>query len=184
MRHWFPLAVLLAVAGEARGQQVDAPDHRANVRVGVSTGDDNGRPTICLDVAVAYGVAVEGCGTGSGFLHQDDGQEMAHFRAKWTAHERGWAGGTVRVQPGAGFAELEIGTDTPGFDFGDPGGPVTSVAGPEAAVSVQWIRSLGKGFELVGNVSAGAAYFGHADRLADPQDRLQPFVSLEVGAGW
>jgi hypothetical protein len=189
------ISLIACVAGTARaepadpkgatGEPTDGPRPHFNLRVGGSTADDNRRPTICAEVGIAFGVSAEGCGTGSGFLHRDDGGEMAHFRAKVRIARRPVRGGAVDLALGAGFAELEVGRDDPGFDFGAPGGvEPTSVAGPESSISAQYLAPLGRGFELIANASVGLAYFRHAPELAVPQSRLQPFASFELGVGW
>lgn len=167
----------------APARATDAPvtEHRVNLRVGASTADTNQRPTICAEIAVAWGLSVEGCGTGSGFLHHDDGGQIAHFRAKKILVTRG----AVAFAAGLGFAELEVGRDDPGFDFDtpDPREP-TSVAGPDAALSARYLSPLGRGFELIANMALGLAYFHHAPALAVPQRHTQPYASFEIGVGW
>lgn len=179
------LLVALARSAAADGAPMTDDDgNRANMRVGVSTTDDNGRPTICLEVTAFAQLSFEGCGTGSGFLHTDPGQELAHFRLKWAVYRRKLGGGTLRAQVGGGFAELEVGQDSPGFEFGEPGQGATAAAGPEASASVQWMRSLGKGWELVGSFTGGMAWIPHAPDLILPRSEAQPFASFELGVGW
>lgn len=162
-----------------------AADNRINLRLGGATTDDTGRPTICLDVRVWSGLDIESCGTGSEIIHNEPGREMAHFRATWTFLERATDRGTGKLRAGGGFAELQVGVDNLGFDFGDPD-PTTrgSVAGPEAVVQGQWLVPLGVGVEAVISATAGVAAFAEADKLVTPQRAVQPFVSFEVGVGW
>lgn len=192
--------VLALTAGVARAQPAgDAPDiddagdtaeaarraaNRVNLRLGTASTDDTGRPTICLEIKALGPVSVEGCGTGSGFLHSASGGELAHFRAKARIYQRAARGGLMRVQAGLGLAELQLDADQPGFEFGAPTGRKIEAAGPEAAMSVQWLRPLARGWELVMGTSAGAAWIPHAGELAEPQGTLQPFVSFEAGMGW
>jgi hypothetical protein len=159
-------------------------DNRINLRLGGASTDTTGVPTICMEVRAVAGLSVEGCGTGSGFLHSQSGGEMAHFRAKWQVFGRVAAGGTLRLQGGLGFAELQLDADRPGFDFGAPRGSSIETAGPEGSVSLSWLRPMGAGWELIANTTGGLAWFPHAGALATPQDRAQPFVSFEVGVGW
>ncbi len=161
--------------------QLDTKSH-FNLRVGAATTDDNGRATICLEVSVWRQLSVEGCGTGSGFLHQDDGSQMAHFRAKWALWRSKLPRGDFIVQAGLGFAELEIGADEPGFDFGSPDG--NSASGGEVAASVQYQAPFGRGFELVASGSIGIAYISGANELPTSPSRAQPFASFELGVGW
>ncbi len=188
------LLLLIAAPGAARGQHAhdatprgEAPPpvaNRLNLRVGGASTDHNGVPTLCLEVTVVARATVEACGTGSGILHTQPGGEMAHFRAEWRLLQVAAAAGTGQVQLGAGFAELEVGDDRPGFQFGSPGADQASIAGPEAALSVGWMRGVGRGFDVIANATVGAAYFDGAPELAVPRERWQPFASIEVGVGW
>jgi hypothetical protein len=154
------LAALALAAGPARadGESIEAGageraapvTNRINLRVGAATTDRNGRPTICLDVRIFAGFGVESCGTGQAVLHDDPGREMAHFRGTWTLLTRHTDHGTGKLRAGAGFAELQVGADHPGFRFGSPD-PADrgSISGPEAAVSGQWLIPLAGGVEAV-----------------------------------
>jgi hypothetical protein len=186
-------AVVLA-AGPARaeeslepggGERATPAQNRVNVRIGSSTSDDTGRPTLCVDVRIVSGFGLESCGTGQALIHNDDGREMAHFRGTWTLVTRHTGRGTGKLRAGAGFAELQVGRDHPGFDFGSPHTiDRGAVAGPEAVVQGQWLLPLGKGVEAVASFTAGAAAFAKADELVIPQRAIQPFVSFELGLGW
>jgi hypothetical protein len=191
------LAPLRGWAQEATGESVvridDAEDadaraaraeNRVNLRVGGASTDTTGVPTICMEVRAVWRLSVEGCGTGSGFLHSQSGGEMAHFRAKWQAFGHVVGGGQLRVHGGVGFAELQLDADQPGFDFGSPRGSRIETAGAEGSLSLSWLRPMGAGWELIANATGGMAWLPHADELATPQDRAQPFVSLELGVGW
>ena len=159
------------------------PAHRFNLRAGFASSDTVDRPTICLEVVAVSAVSAEACGTGSGILHDQVGRQLAHFRLNVAVAQRAVQGGWASLRAGAGFAELEVGEDRPGFDFGAPDQP-GSTAGPDGAVSLQWMRTIGGGVELVGTGTIGMAWFSGADRLLQPQDALQPYASLELGVGW
>lgn len=178
----------VAVADEATEpgtREVAATPNRVNVRLGGATTDDTGRPTICVDVRLVAGLGVETCGTGQGVIHDELGSEMAHFRATYTVLERVTPRGVGRLRAGAGFAELQVGLDHPGFRFGAPDAVDRgSVAGPEAAVQGQWLVPLAGGVEAVVSLTAGVAAFANADELVVAKDRVQPFASFEVGVGW
>lgn len=194
------LVVIAAIAGAPALVAADPPaddpapdvapgeadtDNRVNLRIGGSTADANGRPVVCAEVAITWGISVEGCGTGSGFLHTDDGGEIAHFRLNKRIWGTRLGRGRVQTAGGLGFAELEVGEDSAGFDFGSPGGVApTSVAGPEASLSARYLAPLGRGFEFLANASLGLAWFSGAPDLVAPQERLQPFASFELGVGW
>jgi len=166
----------------------DAPrpaSNRLNMRLGGATSDDTGRPTICLDVRIFAGFGVESCGTGQAIIHNEAGREMAHFRGTWTFLETTTSRGVGKLRAGAGFAELQVGQDHPGFKFGEPDKVDRgSVAGPEAMLQAQWLVPLAKGVEAVTSLTAGFAVFSEADKLVIPQDAVQPFVSFEIGVGW
>ena len=171
------------------GSGKDASDHppihnRLNFRVGFATSDLNGRPTICLDVNIAFGFGVESCGTGQQLIHNDPDQEMSHYRVNYTAVQRSLWKGTLKARGGLGFAEMQVGRDNPGFVFGSPDADRGSVSGPEAAISAQWLAPLYKGFDFVITGTAGLAYFSHADELATTKSDLQSFASIEAGIGW
>jgi len=182
------LVMLPAASAQSRDQQpgddrsTTAGVHYLNLRVGGGSGGAMGKPVICVEARVWTRLSLETCGTGAGLLTELSGTDIAHFRAKvamrqWAAH-----GGIVRVQLGLGFAELEVGDDDPGFDFG--GGSGVETAGPEASTAVQYLASLGHGVEAVASLSAGVAYFAHGPDLAISQRAWQPFVGLEIGAGF
>jgi hypothetical protein len=167
----------------------DPSDHppivnRLNFRVGMASTDLNGRPTICLDVRIAYGFGIESCGTGQQLIHDDPDQEMSHYRVNYTFAERTLWKGTLHARGGLGFAELQVGKDNPGFVFGSPDADRGSTSGPEAAVSAQWLLPLYKGLDFVVTGTAGLAYFAHASELATTKSDLQSFASLEAGIGW
>ena len=191
---WLALLILLG-AGVARADDSESTEpgasaarptpNRVNLRLGNATSDSTGRPVICVDVRLWRGLGVESCGTGQGVIHDEPGEEMAHFRATWSVFERAFTAGTARVRGGVGWAELQVGVDHPGFHFGEPDQKERgSVAGPEAAVQGQMLIPLGKGIEAVASVTAGLAIFQHADELITPQSNTQPFASVEIGLGW
>lgn len=189
------LALVLVVPALARADEpvdqgsADPGDHppivnRINLRVGNASTDTNGRPTICLDVRVYGRFGVESCGTGQAILHNDPGNEMAHFRATYSIADRSLWKGTLHARGGLGFAEMQVGVDHPGFNFGSPDADRGSVAGPEASLSAQWLLPLYKGFDFVVTGTAGLAYFARADELATTKSDVQGFASIEAGIGW
>jgi hypothetical protein len=189
---WLVIFVVL-VGGIASADEATEPgtstakptSNRVNLRLGSATSDSTGRPVICLDVRLWRGLGVESCGTGQGVIHDEPGEELAHFRATWSVLERAFSAGTTRIRGGVGWAELQVGVDHPGFHFGDPDTTERgSVAGPEAAVQGQLLVPLGKGIEAVASVTAGVAVFAEADKLIVPQSNTQPFASVEIGLGW
>ncbi len=171
------------------GGAVDPSDHapitnRINLRVGGASTDTTGYPTICMDVRIAFRIGVEACGTGQALLHDEPGNEMAHFRVNYSILDRSLWKGTLHARAGVGFAELQLGKDNPGFNFGAPDADRGSVAGPEAALSAQWLLPMYKKLDFVVTGTAGLAYFAGAPELATSKSELQSFVSVEAGVGW
>jgi hypothetical protein len=192
-RPTFVTALLLgAGAAAARADEAAAPraapradvPTRISLRIGGASSDDIGLPVVCVDVRLVAGLGVESCGTGAELWQHEDGRQMAHLRATWLLHEGALLGGRGRVRPGVGLAELQVGADTPGLDFGAPGGDRVAVAGPEAALQGQYVLPLGRGLEALATATLGAAYVAHARELIAPQRTVQPFVSVELGVGW
>jgi hypothetical protein len=165
-------------------QQEHAP-YRVNLRVGSSSTDRNGMPTVCVEVRVFADLNVESCGTGADLWHNSEGPEMMHARASWEVVDKTTRRGRGGLRVGGGFAEMSVGDDKLGFQFGDPDNadPV-SVAGPEVAVSAQWTMPLGKKLEAVGTFTGGVGYFAGARKLILPRDEVQPFASIDIGVGW
>jgi len=154
----------------------------ANLRIGPSTSLLH--PQICAEVAPLDLVSIEACGTGSGFLHNDPAAEIAHFRGKvrlGAAHID-----NVQVEPwlAAGFAELQVGEDGPGFDFFGTGQTGVETAGPDVGASVRALLPIGLGVELLGELGVGLAYFAFAPALLDPQAAFQPSASATFGVGF
>lgn len=159
-------------------------ENRVNVRLGKSSADTDGRPSICVDVRVYWRFGVETCGTGQAIIHNDPGQEMMHIRANYTIADRSLWKGTLNARGGIGFAELQIGPDDPGFSFNHAATNGNSTAGPEAAFSAQWLLPLYKKIDFVMTATAGVAYFAGAPDLSASKTEMQGFASLEAGIGW
>lgn len=180
------LAGGLAQAGEVAataGSALDvAPRHYGNLRIGASTSST--RPTLCLELAPLERLSVEACGNGSGFLHHEAEPELAHFRAHFLLAS--WKTPLFWLQPrlSAGFAELQLGADGSGFHFEDTGPSGVETAGPELGASLRALLPVSAGFELVGELGLGAAYFHHAPRLLRPQAAFQPTAAFSLGVGF
>lgn len=129
-------------------------------------------------------LALEACGNGSGFLHQEPAPEIAHFRGKVRLLQQRL--GPVYLEPwlGLGFAELQVGADAPGFDFFGTGPTDVETAGAEAGGALRAVLPLGAGFEVIGNVDLSLAYFPRAPDLVRPMSPWQPTLSADVGIGW
>jgi hypothetical protein len=175
------------VSGEARARAEPAFPTRnfANLRVGGSTANGNGRPELCLELSPVSFLSVEGCGTGSGFLHGDPEPEVAHFRTKLrlrSFEREGW--GTLQLVLAAGLAEAQVGEDDLGLQFTGTDARRVSTAGPELGVGLRFLRPLASGFELVGDFNLGMAWLPHAPELVKPGDSWLPSASLSFGVGF
>ncbi|HLM46164.1 MAG TPA: hypothetical protein VK458_20005 [Myxococcaceae bacterium] len=159
-----------------------APRNYGNLRIGAST--SSRRPAMCLELSPLELLSVEGCGTGSGFLHNDPEPEIAHFRS-WVKLTS-WKLGATWLQPrlGVGFAELQVGEDGSGFSFNGVGATGVATAGPEAGASLRMLLPTVGGVELVGEVGMSVAYFHYAPRLILPQSSFQPSASFSLGVGF
>ncbi|MEZ4368693.1 MAG: hypothetical protein R2939_20820 [Kofleriaceae bacterium] len=190
-RAWAP-ALLVVTTSTAAAEPAPPPTltvgaaiQRVNLRLGGASTDHVDRPVVCVDVRVWAGFGIESCGTGAELLHHDEGRQMAHLRATAALVHGRVPGGVGRLRVGAGIAELQVGADVPGLVFGAPTDAArAAVAGPEAVVQGQYLVPLRGGVEAIASVTVGAAYFAHAHELGEPQERLQPLVSVEVGLGW
>lgn len=174
--------------------QSDAPDPRdrdvaesrtyVNARVGAASSNQSGRPEVCVEGAPLSVLSVEACGTGAQVWHDDPEPEMAHFRLKGRvlslAFPHFWLQGFV----GAGFAELQVARDEPGFSFGDASDSLSSTAGAELSLSARALVPIRYGLELLADVGLAGAYMPYADQLVRPQSRFQPTLSASIGIGF
>ncbi|WP_148282408.1 hypothetical protein [Corallococcus coralloides] len=171
-----------APVGVAVEQRDEPPRNYGNLRAGAST--SGRRPSICLELSPLARLGVEACGTGSGFLHRDPEPEIAHFRANLTLTSFKTRLGWLQPRLSAGFAELQIGEDSSGFDFGGSGPTGVETAGPEVGASLRALLPISSGFEFVGELGFSAAYFNAAPQLIRPQARFQPSASFTLGVGF
>lgn len=190
------LTVLTVGAAPARAQDPEAaappaspadegaPRQYASFRVGASTANESRRPELCLEVAPFAFLSLEACGTGSGFLHHDPEPEIAHFLVKVVVAAIDANVAWIEPQLGAGFAELQIGADDPGFDFGGTGARAVETAGPELAGGARALVPIDEGFEAVMSMRLGLAWFPYAPELAVPASEWVPSLSFTLGAGF
>lgn len=155
-----------------------------NLRIGGAVPFADERPEICLEAAPHRRFSFEMCGTGSGFLHHAPDPELMHARARLRlasiASRLGW------FEPHllAGFAELQVGDDDPGFDFTGPGRLGTETAGPEAGLALRWLTAIGDDWEAIAEASVSLAWLPHAPDLQRPESALQPTAQLSLGFGF
>ena len=163
--------------------QKEEVHNRINLRAGYSTATTNGRPTICLEGIVSQKGALETCGTGYGFVHQEPGIDFVHFRGKWSVYRKSFADAQLVAQIGAGFAEVQLAGDQLGFQFSGAGDGIET-AGPEVSTSIQVLRGLGPKTDLIIDMNGGAAYFYYGPNLIVPQPQIFPFFEISAGFGW
>lgn len=168
---------------QAQKNQKSDVRNRMNIRAGFSTATTNGRPTICLEGLVVRKLALETCGTGYGFVHQESGIDFVHFRGKWSVFQKSFGNAQLIGQFGVGFAEVQLADDQLGFQFTGAGEGIET-AGPEMSTSLQFVRQLGPKTNLILDINGGAAYFHYGPNLIVPQSQLFPFFELSAGFGW
>jgi hypothetical protein len=155
-----------------------------HMRVGGSSGNQTARPEICAEVAPHERLSLQACGTGAGIWHRDPAPQLAHFRADFHITAVRALGGVLKPLFGLGFAEMQVGRDDPGFKFASAGGRRVETSGPEAALSLRYVRPLDRNFELIGDAHLGAAWLQYAPELVTPMARFQPFLGIGVGVGF
>ena len=158
-----------------------------DLRAGVDRLDQQ-HPFLCAEVSPLRGWSLEGCGTGSGFLHRDpDAPDMAHFRGRGRAASMSLGRATAEMLIGVGFAEIQRAADQPGFRFGAPDtdDPVEA-AGPEASVSIKGRYPLDpKGWTYItADLNAGAAAIPGAPAVLGQQGPIVPFAAFTLGFGF
>ena len=196
MAQLYSILALLAVAAapsapsgvpEVRDDAVlevaEPPGAFVTFRIGAAATDAD-TPYLCVELVPFGLVGVEGCGTGAGFLSRAVDHDIAHFRAKARVGTWHTAIGWLTPQLFAGFAELELGEDAPGLDFGGTGPGGNETAGAEAGASARWSERLADGFELLLELEVGVMFFPAAPELLLPQPSWQPILNLTAGVGW
>ncbi len=158
-----------------------------DLRGGYDRLDDLSHPYLCLQGMPLGFLALEACGTGAGVLHQGDGTDMAHFRAKAEVLEVGGGRARASLMPGVGFAEIQVGQDRPGFQFGEAKelAPVEA-AGAEASLSIQgryWVDPGARTY-VTGVLDGGAAVIPAAPAVTGGGGPVVPFASFTVGFGF
>ncbi len=171
-----------AAAGKPAKEASEPPRNYVNLTMGASTGTVG--PVICGEVAPLAVLAVAACGNGSGVLYDQGMAEIAHFRATFTPIS--WHLRELWFQPrlSLGIAEMQVGVDAPGFDFGGTGPTGMATAGPEAGAALRGLWPIYKGLEVVSELSLGLAYFSSARELVRPQSTWQPSATVSLGVGF
>lgn len=146
----------------------------------------SGNAMICAEIGPWRYLAVEGCGSGAGFLYEaGQPNEMVHFRLEGSVPL--WADRRLELllQPGFGFAEIERGGDAPGFRFG----PARSEdqregAGPEASLGMKLRVWPHERFHATAELNAGAAWIRSAPVVLDRGSPWVPFAIGSMGLGF
>jgi hypothetical protein len=164
--------------------KVAEPPTRNWVNLRVGAGTSSGKMVLCGEVEPLERLSLEACGTGSELLHQEHPREISHYRMKYRLASWKTEIGWLQPRVGLGFAELQVGEDDVGFDFGGVGPRGTSTSGPEASFGLRALYPLGAGIELVGELNLGAAWFRFAPDLTTPLSAFQPTAAVSFGVGW
>ena len=182
-----PVAVAQEVSGETYLQRPVAGHPVFDFRAGVDTQSAGSHPYLCAEGYPLRWLSLEGCGTGSGFLHHGSEPEMAHFRARITGVHHAWGRVGLDGLVGAGFAEVQQGEDQIGFKFGKPTQTTAiEAAGPEASVGVKgrlWLDQGGRTY-ATGDLTGGAAVIAGAPEVLGHGGAAVPFGALTVGVGF
>lgn len=183
---WF-VAVAVAQESQTFTARPVAGFEVAELRGGVQGGVEGGAASLCLEVDSPWGLGLDACGSGAGFLYPSPAglAEMVHFRLEGTipVYTRGRV--AASVQPGLGFAEIERGADAPGFLFGDARSrDQREAAGVEGAVSGKLRYWPHERFFVTGEVSVGAGYLPAAPVVLGHGGPWVPFALGTVGVGF
>ncbi len=177
-----------AWAGDVRVERYQGRSVRpiADLRIGVDgvgQGTDRVLPYVCGEIMPMRRLSIEGCGNGSGILHQSDAPDMAHFRLRGVVATQS-SGRTDRsVIAGIGFMEVQRTADRPGFRFGEAQTGAVEAAGPEASLGVKgryWLADRGY---LTADAVVGVGHVGGAPAVMGWNSPIVPFASLTVGLG-
>jgi hypothetical protein len=148
-------------------------------------GSTGGPLTVCAQISPLARFAFEACGNGSGWLHADDVPDFAHFRVRFVVAQFQQRAVTYAFGGAVGFAELQSGADTPGFQFGEPNDPnPVEAAGPEASVGAQariWLHE--RAYATVA-LDVGAAHVPGAPAVVGTAGPVVGFGTLTIGAGF
>ena len=163
---------------------------RANLRIGIDTSniqvEEEGTsplPYLCGQVYFKERLSIEGCGNGSGFLHQRDVPDTSHFRVRYSLYEKNRDRLQWNFDIGLGFVEYQIGEDQIGFTFGEaiPGQVETS--GPEGMFSLSGKWWFWENSYINTDISVGGSYVVGAPVVLQSTP-FQYFGSCTVGVGF
>ena len=163
---------------------------KANLRIGIDTSNKQVEdeyisplPYLCGQVYIKERLSIEGCGNGSGFLHQRNVPDTSHFRARYSLYEKNISDFQWNLDIGLGFVEYQIAEDQIGFTFGEaiPGQVETS--GPEGMFSLSGKLWFWENSYINTDLSFGGAYVVGAPVVLQ-STTVQYFGSFTVGFGF
>jgi hypothetical protein len=130
-------------------------------------------------------MTVEGCGTGSGFLHHADEPDLAHFRTRFVgfSERRGrWDGSALL---GVGFAEIQRGVDDEGFLFGPArSDDQNEGAGPEVSAGLKGRAWFLERAYASADLNVGVAHIPSAPTVNGQEGPWVPFAAMTAGIGF
>jgi len=155
------------------------------LRGGVDTFTDQAVPQICGEVHPLPYLALDACGTGSGWFHQRPSDEMSHYRVEADLPLLARGRGEVWLQPGLGFAEVQRGVDAAGFRFGDEvaAGQVEA-AGAEGTVSLRGRAWVHERVFAVAEANVGLAWIPGAPQAVGAAGPAVPSAGITAGLGF
>ena len=163
---------------------------KANLRIGIDTSniqtEEEGTtplPYLCGQVYVKTRLSLEGCGNGSGFLHQRNVPDTSHFRARYSLYDQNMSNVQWNIDMGLGFVEYQIGEDQIGFSFGEAVPGQVETSGPEAMFSLSGKWWFWENSSINTDLSVGSAYVVGAPVVLQSTP-LQYFGSFTVGIGF
>jgi hypothetical protein len=178
------LLVVAVLAPAGAGAAEDAPRQYGNLRFGASTAIESRHVELCGEGAPLPWLSIEACGNGSQLLHHDPIAAISHYRVMLRLATLRDHGVFVEPRLGVGFAELEVGPDELGFDFGGTGPHGASTTGAEGTFSVRLLVPVSPAWEIVVELRTALAWMPHAPELVRPMDPWQLTGGLSVGVGF
>lgn len=156
-----------------------------DMRVGIDTAAQAQHPYICAEIHFLKWVSIEGCGTGAGFLHDAKGIDLAHFRTRVTAYTYEYGRFDMGIHPGIGFAELQVGPDKLGFQFGKAKTTDQNEgAGFDASISGKGRIWIHEHTYVVFDANVGLAVIPSAPVILDGGHPIIGYGALTVGMGF
>lgn len=143
-----------------------------------------GQPLICAEASPLAFIALDACGTGSGWFHQRPTTEMSHYRVEANLPLARAGRFEALVQPGVGVAEVQRNGDLPGFRFERQArAQQTEAAGPEATLSLRGRGWFHEWAYASVELNAAVAYIPAAPAAVGTASSTVPSAAVTVGLG-